>query len=95
LLDSVYDILYHNPTYTIKVDAHTDSKGSDVYNVKLSQRRAKAVVDYLIRKGVAEVRITREAFGKSDPAENDMPNGVYDPAAAQKNRRALIHITKP
>jgi OOP family OmpA-OmpF porin len=95
LLDSVYDILYHNPTYTIKVDAHTDSKGSDEYNIKLSKRRADAVVNYLLKKGVESKRITREAFGKSLPAVEDMPNGVYDPAAAQKNRRALIHITKP
>jgi outer membrane protein OmpA-like peptidoglycan-associated protein len=91
----VYDVLNNNPSYTIKVDAHTDSKGSDAYNIKLSQRRAKAVVDYLVKKGVAEARITREAFGKSVLAEDDMPNGVYDPEAAQKNRRALIHITKP
>ena len=95
LLDSVYDILYHNPTYTVKVDAHTDSKGGTDYNIKLSKKRADAVVNYLIRKGVEENRINREAFGKCCPAEDDMPNGVYDPQAAQRNRRALLHITKP
>lgn len=94
-LDSVYDILANNPTYSIKVDAHTDSKGSEEYNIKLSKRRAEAVVNYLVKKGIDPVRITREAFGKSLPAVDDMPNGVYDPAAAQQNRRALIHITKP
>jgi outer membrane protein OmpA-like peptidoglycan-associated protein len=77
------------------VDAHTDSKGSEEYNIKLSKRRAEAVVNYLVKKGIDPVRITREAFGKSLPAVDDMPNGVYDPAAAQQNRRALIHITKP
>jgi OOP family OmpA-OmpF porin len=95
LLDSVYDVLYHNPTYTVKVDAHTDSKGSVQYNLKLSKRRADAVVSYLLRKGVEIERITREAFGKSLPVVDDMPNGVYDPQAAQKNRRAMVHITKP
>lgn len=95
VLDSVYDILYHNPTYKIKVDAHTDSKGSNDYNIKLSKRRANTVVEYLLKKGVEPDRISREAFGKSLPAVPDMPNGVYDPTAAQKNRRALLHITKP
>ena len=95
LLDSVYDILYHNPTYMVKVDAHTDSKGSVQYNLKLSKRRADEVVNYLLRKGVEPNRITREAFGKSLPVADDMPNGVYDPQAAQLNRRAMTHITKP
>jgi OOP family OmpA-OmpF porin len=94
-LDSVYDILYHNPTYTVKVDAHTDSKGTDKYNLKLSKRRANSVVNYLLRKGVEPSRITLEAFGKAVPVVDDMPNGVYDPQAAQLNRRALVHITKP
>lgn len=94
-LDSVYDILYHNPTYTVKVDAHTDSKGTDKYNLKLSKRRANSAVNYLLRKGVDPSRITLEAFGKSVPVVDDMPNGVYDPQAAQLNRRALLHITKP
>jgi outer membrane protein OmpA-like peptidoglycan-associated protein/tetratricopeptide (TPR) repeat protein len=95
LLDSVYDVLSNNPSYALKVDAHTDSKGSEEYNIKLSKRRADAVVKYLVKKGVAESRITYEAFGKTLPAEEDMPNGVYEPNAAQKNRRALLHITKP
>ena len=95
LLDSVYDVLSQNPTYALKVDAHTDSKGSDEYNIKLSKRRADAVVKYMVKKGIAETRITYEAFGKTLPAEEDMPNGLYDADAAQKNRRALLHVTKP
>jgi outer membrane protein OmpA-like peptidoglycan-associated protein len=95
LLDSVYDVLAANPSYALKVDAHTDSKGTDEYNIKLSKRRADAVVTYLVKKGIASDRLTYEAFGKTLPAEQDMPDGVYDPQAAQKNRRALLHITKP
>jgi len=95
LLDSVYNVLSQNPTYALKVDAHTDSKGSEEYNIKLSKRRADAVVNYLVKKGIAASRLTYEAFGKTLPAEPDMTNGVYDPQAAQKNRRALLHITKP
>ncbi len=95
VLDSVYDILAANPTYSIKVDAHTDSKGSEQYNIKLSKRRADAVVNYLVKKGIEATRITYEAFGKCCPVEQDMPNGKYDREIARKNRRALVHITKP
>ncbi|MBU6158591.1 MAG: OmpA family protein [Bacteroidetes bacterium] len=95
VLDSVYNILAANPTYSIKVDAHTDSKGSKEYNIKLSKRRADAVVNYLVKKGIEASRITYEAFGKCCPVEEDMPGGVYNKEVARKNRRALVHITKP
>jgi hypothetical protein len=52
-------------------------------------------VNYLVKKGIEATRITYEAFGKCCPVEQDMPGGKYDREIARKNRRALVHITKP
>ncbi len=56
-LDKVYDLLIQNPNLKIEFSAHTDSRGSDDYNLKLSQQRAQSCVDYLIKKGIAPDRI--------------------------------------
>jgi outer membrane protein OmpA-like peptidoglycan-associated protein len=58
------------------VEGHTDSTGSDAYNQALSQRRADAVLNYLVRKGVPANRLTARGFGKSSPvASNDTREG--------------------
>lgn len=66
-LDGLIDLLNLNPNVTIELSAHTDRKGSDDYNVKLSQRRAESVVDYLIRAGIAKDRLTAVGKGKTEP----------------------------
>ena len=52
---------------SIELGAHTDMKGNDDYNLRLSERRAKAVVDYLIQHGVAADRLTPKGYGESLP----------------------------
>jgi len=47
--------------------SHTDNRGSDKYNLNLSDRRAKATVQYLISKGIAKDRISGQGFGESEP----------------------------
>ena len=51
----------------IFVKSHTDSRGSDKYNLDLSDRRAKATVQYVISKGIGKERITGQGFGESEP----------------------------
>jgi outer membrane protein OmpA-like peptidoglycan-associated protein len=55
------------PTIKTQVEGHTDSKGSDESNLKLSQRRADAVASYMTSKGVAKERITAKGYGESKP----------------------------
>jgi outer membrane protein OmpA-like peptidoglycan-associated protein len=60
-------LLEENPNVTIELSAHTDSKGSDLYNERLSQRRAESVVNYLIDHGIAADRLTPKGYGESRP----------------------------
>jgi outer membrane protein OmpA-like peptidoglycan-associated protein len=66
-LDELYKILIENPNVTIELSAHCDYRGSDAYNVRLSQRRAESVVKYLIAKGIPSDRLTPVGYGKSRP----------------------------
>jgi outer membrane protein OmpA-like peptidoglycan-associated protein len=75
------------PTRTIEIGAHTDSDGPDVYNQDLSERRARAVVEYLVREGVAGTNLRAVGYGESRPlAPNDSP------ANKQKNRRVEFTV---
>lgn len=66
-LDSLIMMLEDNPNVTIELSAHTDRKGSEEYNINLSQRRAQSVVNYLIAGGVAADRLTAVGYGKTRP----------------------------
>jgi len=68
-LDELIALLNDNPNVTIELSAHTDRKGSDEYNINLSQRRAQSVVDYLIKGGIDKDRLTAVGYGKSQPKE--------------------------
>ena len=66
-LDSLVDLLKQNAHITIELSAHTDYKGSDQYNERLSQQRAESVVRYLIQHGIASDRLTPKGYGESKP----------------------------
>ena len=66
-LDELVKLLNDNPHVTIELSAHTDYKGSDIYNERLSQRRAESVVRYLIEHGIASDRLTPKGYGESKP----------------------------
>ena len=66
-LDSMVQVLNDNPYITIEMGSHTDRVGSDDYNNKLSERRAKSVVDYLIENGVDSARLQYRGYGKTVP----------------------------
>ncbi|WP_084615879.1 OmpA family protein [Solimonas flava] len=89
LLDQVASELTRHADIKIEVDGHTDSKGSDAYNQKLSQRRADAVKAYLVEKGIAAERMTSAGFGESKPiADNGTDEG------REHNRRVELKITE-
>lgn len=66
-LNGLIELLVLNPNVSIELSSHTDRKGSDEYNDKLSQRRADAVVEYLIKGGIAKARLTSVGYGKQKP----------------------------
>ncbi|MDL2241547.1 OmpA family protein [Bacteroidales bacterium OttesenSCG-928-L03] len=66
-LDTLIMMLEDNPNITIELMAHTDRKGSAEYNINLSHRRAQSVVDYLIKQGIPEDRLTAQGYGKTVP----------------------------
>lgn len=66
-LDGLAQMLRDNPNITIEMASHTDRKGSDEYNIALSDRRAKSAVDYLIELGIAADRLQHQGYGESRP----------------------------
>jgi len=79
----------------VEIDGHTDSKGSDAYNIKLSEERARSVMDYLTQKGISADRMVAHGFGKSKPiAPNQKEDGNDNPTGRQLNRRVELKITK-
>ena len=78
-------VLADAPTAVIIVEGYTDSIGSDAYNLRLSERRAQAVRDYLIELGIKPSRITTKGYGKARPvASNETKEGRAE------NRRVEI-----
>ena len=75
-LNKVVDFLKQNSSVEIEIAGHTDSKGSDDYNLSLSQGRSQAVVDYLISQGIDSSRLSAHGYGEGKPLEtNDTDEG--------------------
>jgi outer membrane protein OmpA-like peptidoglycan-associated protein len=76
-LDDAAKILNDNPSITVEIQGHTDSKGSDAYNLNLSNQRARSIVDYLTRNyGIDKTRLTAKGYGEAKPiATNDTEAG--------------------
>jgi outer membrane protein OmpA-like peptidoglycan-associated protein len=71
----VVDFLKQNQTVEVEIAGHTDSKGSDDYNINLSQGRSQSVVDYLISQGIDSYRLTAKGYGETwaiDSNETDV-----------------------
>ncbi|MDR0228047.1 MAG: OmpA family protein [Flavobacteriaceae bacterium] len=91
-LDKLISVLKRYPTMKIKVGAHTDSKGSEAYNLKLSEARAKQTVDYLIEGGVDKDRLFFEGFGASHPKVNCTT--CTEEEHAQNRRSEFLIVTE-
>ena len=92
-LDRLVQLLNDNPEIKIEMGSHTDSVGSNAYNIDLSQRRAQATVDYLIRKGIDTKRLVAKGYGETRPiARNTNPDGSDNPEGRQRNRRTEFKI---
>ena len=70
-MEGLIKLLNDNPNITIELSAHTDMKGNEEFNQELSQKRAQACCDYLIKKGIEKERLTPVGYGKSKPVIAD------------------------
>ena len=88
-LNRVADVLKRNPGLALRVEGHTDSTGTHAYNIKLSQERAKAVMDYLVGAGVGAGQLSYAGYGPDRPAAtNETAAGK-----AQNRRVELAPVT--
>jgi outer membrane protein OmpA-like peptidoglycan-associated protein len=93
-LEKVATVLKAYPKASCTIEGHTDRKGSDPYNQKLSQRRADSVKNWLVTQGVSNP-MTTSGWGAQKPvAPNALPDGRDNPDGRQKNRRVEIVIKK-
>lgn len=99
-LNYLYNTLTENPTIIIELQAHTDCRGSDSYNLKLSQARAQSCVDYLITKGIPAERMVAKGMGETIPRAlglecetiKKMSTKEEQEAAHQRNRRTQFKV---
>lgn len=93
-LNKLVTILLDNPGIKIELSSHTDSRGSDRYNQRLSQRRAESAVEYIISQGIEDERITAKGYGETKLV-NECRNGVKcSDEEHQRNRRTEFSVTE-
>ncbi|BHH85954.1 OmpA family protein [Desulforhopalus sp. 52FAK] len=86
-LDRWVEYFQNNPMVTANVFGHADSTGPETYNQGLSEKRAEAVVNYMVERGIEKERLTTKGFGETKPAvSNDTKEG------RQKNRRVELNF---
>ena len=95
-LDNVVTVLKASPGATLSVEGHTDGKGTDAYNVPLSEKRAVNVAQWLAsRANLPAASVRTKGWGKSKPiTANTKPDGSDDPDGRAKNRRVEIIVTR-
>lgn len=97
-LDKLVDLLNLNDNLKVSIEANTDSRGSDAYNLKLSIARAQSCVDYVISKGIKAERLVSKGWGETNPLVTEAeikkmtPKSEEWEAAHQKNRRTALKV---
>ena len=90
-LDKLAQTLMDNPTVKIELSSHTDCRGTDSYNLSLSEKRAKSAVDYLIKHGIDKGRVKSKGYGETKPSEScDCKKCTED--EHQRNRRTEFKV---
>ena len=94
-LDKLAEKLVKNPQAVLEISGHTDGKGSDKYNQKLSEARAQSCVNYLVSKGVNSEQLVAVGYGEKMPlAPNIKEDGSDNPEGREKNRRIEFKVLK-
>lgn len=92
-LERTAAMLKRMPNLILSIEGHTDQRGSDDYNVKLSERRSKVVMDYLTKRGIESNRMDYTWFGETRPV-HDCNTVTCTPAMHQLNRRTELRVGK-
>lgn len=93
-LDNVVNALKASTDIEVRIEGHTDSKGTDAYNMRLSDQRAASVKRYLVEHGIPADRLTSKGYGETEPvAPNTNPDGSDNPEGRAKNRRVELEVT--
>ena len=96
-LEDIVTVMNNNPNFIIKIESHTDSRGNDAYNKKLSDRRAKSTRDYIVSRGIDKKRIESAIGYGEEKLLNDCTNARINKCSEkehQKNRRSYFIIVK-
>ena len=94
-IEKLYSTMNENPGLYVEIIGHTDSQGSDEFNEKLSRDRSRAVIDYLIKKGIDPMRFVAKGLGKTHLVANDLNGkGTLIKEAAKYNRRVEVRVLK-
>lgn len=88
ILDNVAKVMKENPGYYLTINGHTDDQGDDLKNLKLSAERAKAVLEYLAKKGIARARMESRGYGETQPIDTNLT-----PEGRAINRRVEFKVT--
>jgi outer membrane protein OmpA-like peptidoglycan-associated protein len=98
-LDTLSDFLKKNSKLSMQIAVHTDSRGNDKYNLELSKNRARAIVDYVVYKGIDKNRLNYSGAGETeliysdDYIKKNAKTTQETEAFHQKNRRTVLKIT--
>ena len=93
-LDKLVRLFNDNPELSFELSSHTDSRASDLYNLVLSEARAKSAVDYLVRQGVDQSRITAKGYGKRKLVNHCRDGVDCTEEEHQANRRTEFKVTR-
>lgn len=88
-LDKLVTFMVENPEIKVELSSHTDSRGTEIYNQKLSEKRSQSAVDYVLAKGIDPYRITAKGYGKMIPIINCVD---CTPEEYRMNRRTELYI---
>jgi hypothetical protein len=91
-LDKLTAFMVENKEVKVELSSHTDSRGSIMYNQKLSERRAQSAVNYIISKGIDADRITAKGYGETMPLNKCIDNILCTPQESRMNRRTELYI---
>lgn len=91
-LDKLVALMQENPGMKVELGSHTDDRGTEPYNLKLSQSRAKSAVEYIVSKGITKSRIKGTGYGKSQLIHKGVGGKKCTPEQNRENRRTEIFI---
>lgn len=92
VLDAIVEYLNVKSSISVELSAHTDSRGSDSYNMNLSKKRAKSVVDHLVSKGIAKARLTPKGYGETKLVNKCGNKVKCTEEEHQENRRVELKV---